>query len=106
MPQSVYVSPSNGKPLGRVCGKLKVRTVVDLLSKAKVHEFQMSFCIYQDVLRLQVPVCHALLFMKELEYEYNFGRIELRGGFIESSGTPEIAEYFTSRAVVELEILA
>ena len=54
-----------------------VRTVLDLLCKAKVHKLQVSFCIDQNILGFEIAVCDTLVVVQELEDEDDFGGVEL-----------------------------
>jgi hypothetical protein len=38
-------------------------TTVDFLCKAEIHELEMTICINEDVLRLKVSICDALMLM-------------------------------------------
>jgi hypothetical protein len=62
----------------------------------------MALGVDQDVLGLQVPVGDALCLVQELEDEDDFGGIELRGGLIESSRSPQVAEDLATGTVVKL----
>lgn len=69
-------------PLGQVSSGapselLSKLTVLDLLRKAKIDEFQMSFSINEYVLRLQISVRDTLGLMQILQYQHDFGSIEL-----------------------------
>lgn len=43
-------------------------TVVNLLRKAEVDEFQVSFGIYEDILWFQVSICDPLVLVEKFEY--------------------------------------
>ena len=62
----------------------------------------MSFGIDEYVLGLQVPVCDAFPLVQEFEDQDNLSGVELRSGFVEAAGSPQVAEDFTTGAVVKL----
>lgn len=64
VPHSVYVSPAESARIAAAYGG--VLTVFDLLREAKVDQLQVSLCINEDVLWLQVAVCDALSLVEEL----------------------------------------
>ena len=79
-----------------------LHTIPHLLCESKINEFQMSFGIYEYVLWFQVSVCNPFTLVQEFQDEDNLGCVELRGWLVEASSSPEIAEDFSARTVVEL----
>lgn len=64
----------------------------------------MSIRVDQDVLRLQIAVCHALLLVQELQYQGNLGGVELRGGLVEASRPAQIRKDLAAGAVLQQHI--
>lgn len=77
-------------------------TIFHLLRKSEIHELEMSFGVDQDVLGLQVAVCNALPLVQKLQYEDNFGSVELGCRLVETSGSSKVAEDLAAGAIIEL----
>ena len=91
MPQRVYVSPvEHVSDQIKTLQGLRCHTILDLLGEAEVDQFEMPVRIYEDILRLQVSVCHSLLFVQELQDQHNLGSIELTCWLIEASRSPQV----------------
>lgn len=77
-------------------------TVFYFLRKPKIYEFEVPFGVDEDILGLQIAICDAFALVQKLQYEDDFGCIELRCGLVEASRSSQVAEDLTARTVVEL----
>jgi len=57
--------------------------------------------VYENVLGFKVSVCDTFSFVEELEYEDDFGGVELGGGFVEAPRSAQVAKDLAAGAVVE-----
>lgn len=58
--------------------------IANLLGKAEVNQFDVSFSIKHDILRFEITISHTLNIMEVFDSQSDFGSIELRGGFIKT----------------------
>ena len=105
--------PVDGKPVAAVVDDLRREVlwrsaervcfvVPDLFGKAEVDQPDVSFCVQQDVLGLQIAVDDALHIMQILDGEGYLGGIESGGVFVEASRTSQVAKDLPAGAVVQL----
>lgn len=79
-------------------------TILDLFRKPKVNQLQVPLCVDQDILWLEITVCHTLLLVQELEDQHYFCSVELRSRLVEATRSSEVAKHFSPRTVVEKHV--
>lgn len=84
VPQRVYVSPFFNVSLMPLPIRLEELTVVKLLCKPKVHQFEVTLGINEHVFWFHISIGDALMLVEEFENEDHLGDIEAGSIFVKA----------------------
>lgn len=99
------------KILWRTTESVRLDRVIVFIAEAfcetKIHQFDVTVLVQQEVFRLEISVCNAPLVLVEIfQDEHNLGCVEAGGGFLKTTELSEVAEELAPGDVIEEHVKA
>jgi hypothetical protein len=80
----------------------RVRWWWKVLGESKIDKFEVPVSVQENIFGFEIPISDMLHVVEVRKDQGNFGSIELDRRQGETTGTPEVGEYFSTRGIIKL----